>query len=113
VDALGADDGPSPRENLLIALSSCTAMTIRTFFENTKSVSGSSWQPSSLEHIAVNVKEVMGEHAHIPIEIIIRINLRGNLNSHQKNRLIRAAENCPIKKIISGGNVKLSVINDC
>ena len=99
----GADKGPSPREYLLVALGSCTAMTVRTFFENTKRASSAAWEDASLKNVSVQVEEIMNKHAHIPAEIIIRLKFEGQLNQNQINRLEKAALHCPVKKILLGG----------
>ena len=55
------DMGPSPKELSYSALGSCTVMTMRTFFENSKAIKGSSWSKSSLEYISVMLDEVKGK----------------------------------------------------
>jgi hypothetical protein len=47
----GADLGPSPKEICYSALGSCTVMTIRTFFENTKGMKG--WLIVNPDYITV------------------------------------------------------------
>ena len=100
-DERGADAGPSPKELLMSALGSCTAMTIRTFFEN--SISNSGWNEASLDRVTVLLTEEMGDHAHVPRGLRLDITLDGNLTEAQRQRLIRAASNCPVKKMMSGG----------
>ena len=99
----GIDMGPSPKEIFYSALGSCTIMTIRTFFENTKARKGSSWAESDLMNIAVMLDEVKGAHAHIPEGINIFIKFEGNLTQSQKERLVQAANNCPVKQMMSAG----------
>ena len=101
----GNDMGPSPKEIFYSALGSCTIMTIRTFFENTKARKGSSWAESDLMNIAVMLDEVKGAHAHIPEGINIFIKFEGNLSPLQKERLVQAANNCPVKQMMSAGIV--------
>lgn len=99
----GDDLGPSPKELCYSALGSCTVMTIRTFYENTKAMKGSSWASSSLVNISVLLDEIAGNHAHVPDGVDITIELDGDLTDEQKERLMRAANNCPVKKMMSGG----------
>lgn len=97
----GADSGPSPKELCYSALGSCTVMTIRTFFENTKAVS-SSWADSNLINISVTLDEVNGTHPHNPVGVNVLVKLEGNLSGIQKDTLLRAASNCPVKKMLTG-----------
>ena len=98
----GADVGPSPKEICYAALGSCTVMTLRTFFENTKAVKGSSWENCNLTRISVDMNEIMGSAAHVPEGVNMIVQLEGNLSSLHKDRLLRAADNCPVKKMMSG-----------
>jgi putative redox protein len=104
----GADIGPSPKEICYSALGSCTVMTIRTFFENTKAIKGSSWANCHLTRISVTMDEVMGSNSHVPEGVNMVVQLEGNLSLLHKERLLRAADNCPVKKMMSGG-LKISV----
>ena len=100
-EAGGCNLGLSPKELLMSALGSCTAMTIRTYYENTKVASPVGWLESSLSEIHVEVRE-FGDHPHMPSKLTINIRMEGNLSSSQKERLVRAANACPIKKMLSG-----------
>jgi putative redox protein len=99
----GGDLGPSPKELCYSALGSCTVMTIRTFYENTKATKSSSWASSNLVNISILLDEVSGTHAHVPEGVDMTIELEGDLTEVQRNRLLRAADNCPVKKMMSGG----------
>lgn len=94
---------PSPRELLLGSLGSCTAMTIRTFFENSCK-SSSAWKESSLEEICIHAEEEMGTDKHVPIAITLHIELKGRLTVAQVGSLERAASLCPVKRIMIGSN---------
>ena len=104
----GADVGPSPKEICYSALGSCTIMTLRTYFENTKAIKGSSWANCHLSRISIIMNEVMGSAAHVPEGVNMIVELEGNLSVLHKERLLRAADNCPVKKMMSGG-LKISV----
>jgi len=109
----GANAGLSPKQLCFGALGSCTIMTIRTFFENTKLVASqnSEWYSCTLNNISVDVKEVDGS-VHVPTKLKVAIRLEGQLTSSQKARLLRAAAYCPIKKMLSGSVVIDSILSD-
>ena len=102
--AHGNDLGPSPKEYLMTSLGTCTAMTIRTFFENTMTRSPSTWKGATLERIQISVEEVSSpQDEHLPLGLNVFVTLVGNLTDQQKFRLIQAANGCPVKKMLSGG----------
>lgn len=64
---------------------------------------GSSWAQSNLINISVMLDEIKGKHAHVPEGINIFVDFEGDLDESQKERLLRAANNCPVKQMMSGG----------
>ncbi len=99
----GSDAGPTPYEYLLIALASCTAMTMRSY-ANRKS-----WP---LESAAVFVRQNKShkadcencENHSVGIgRIEKRIELEGPLTDEQRARLLDIAERCPIKQTLERG----------
>jgi len=97
------------------ALGSCTAMTIRTVYENSKAlakrnqndkVSSSNglggWAGSTLDEIRVKVEE-SGNHPHVPEKLTIRVELIGKLTTEQKGSLLKASSNCPVKTMLTKG----------
>lgn len=106
----GGDFGPSPKELLYAAVGSCSIMTIRTFYENSKNIKNSSWDNTELINISIVLNEIKGNHAHLPDGLDIVISLVGCISDIQKKRLLRASENCPVKKIISGGLLMNTVL---
>jgi uncharacterized OsmC-like protein len=99
----GTDAGPTPYEYLLIAMASCTAMTLRSY-ANRKS-----WP---LESAAVFVRQ---DHSHkqdcencetqtVGIgRIERRIEMEGPLTEEQRTRLLEIADRCPIKQTLKRG----------
>jgi uncharacterized OsmC-like protein len=99
----GTDAGPTPYEYLLIALASCTAMTMRSY-ANRKS-----WP---LESAAVFVRQNNSherdcencETQAVGIgRIERRIELDGPLTEEQRKRLLEIADRCPIKQTLKRG----------
>ena len=99
----GTDAGPTPYEYLLVALATCTAMTMR-MYANRKQ-----WP---LESAAVFVRQ---GHSHekdcencetesVGIgRIERRIELEGSLTDEQRMRLLEIADRCPIKQTLMRG----------
>lgn len=56
-EAGGADSGPSPKEYAMVALATCTSMTVRMFADS------SGWP---LDRVRVSVREDCKDGAHMP-----------------------------------------------
>ena len=96
----GAGTGPSPHEYLAAALASCTSMTLKMYAER------KSWK---LENVLVTVDiERVND-----VEILIRdIQLVGELDNEQKERLLDVATKCPIHKALAGEiQIKTQLVN--
>jgi uncharacterized OsmC-like protein len=98
----GSDTGPSPYDYLLLALGSCTAMTLRLFAERRQ------WPLESAEvklrHSRVHAQdcaesETTGGHI-VRIERVIE--LGGPLSEDQRQRLLQVAEHCPVHRTLVG-----------
>ena len=99
----GTDAGPTPYEYLLIALATCTAMTMRSYADR------KSWP---LESAAVFVRHERSykrdcedcETKSVGIgRIERRIELEGVLSDEQRQRLLAIAERCPIEQSLKRG----------
>lgn len=111
-EAGGNDFGMSPKELLMASLGSCTVMTIRTVYENSKifalkqrkasNFSSGGWADSSLDGIFVKVQE-WGDHPHVPSRLSVDIDLKGKLSTEQKAALVKASEKCPVKTLLANG----------
>jgi putative redox protein len=107
----GTDTGPSPYELLLSSLGACTSMTLRSYAKQ---------KGMDLQRVTVRLK-----HSRIHAEdcsdcetkfgfldrIDREIELSGNLNEAQKQRLIEIAERCPIHRTLKSDiSIRTSVI---
>ena len=96
----GGGTGPSPSEYLGAALAACTSMTLK-MYANRKAM--------SLENAIVTVDIERAED----VEKFMRdIQLIGNLNAEEKERLLEIANKCPIHKALVGQiQIKTQLIN--
>lgn len=88
----GTDEGMTPAALLLASLGSCTAITIRMYADRKK------W---TLESITINLSIANEEEMNSDTTITRVIDLKGDLNDEQKERLLLIANKCPIHKILS------------
>lgn len=90
----GTDAGPSPKELAMLSLALCTSMTVRVFAHN----SG-----FPLDNVACSVRETVAPGQHLPEQLELTLTLTGpNLTEAQRERLLRAAARCPVKRMLSG-----------
>ena len=96
----GGGTGPSPHEYLGAALAACTSMTLKMY---------ASRKAMNLENAIVTVDIERIDD----IEKFTRdIQLIGNLNPEDKERLIEIANKCPIHKALAGQiQIKTQLIN--
>lgn len=95
----GGDAGPSPKEYVLMALGSCTAMTMRIYGQNM--IAAGKWPGRTIRRIGVECKEY-GKDKHLPSHIRVRVSLDSDLDAEQTQRLLAAAGKCPVKRILKG-----------
>ncbi len=90
MDLGGGDTGPTPDALLEAALASCTAITLR-MYANRKN-----WSLSSI-NVLVNLERKEGKTFFTRA-----IDLQGELDQTQKNRLLEIAKACPVSKTLLG-----------
>jgi putative redox protein len=96
----GGGTGPSPSEYLGAALAACTSMTLKMY---------ASRKAMSLENAIVTVDIERVEDVE---KFTCDIQLIGNLNPEDKERLFEIANKCPIHKALAGQiQIKTQLIN--
>lgn len=101
ITAGGGDTGPGPYELLLMALGSCTSMTVHLYAARKK------WP---LEQVVVSLRQ---ERTHVqdcancedPGSMVHRIEKRieliGSLDEAQRVRLLEIADHCPVHRTLT------------
>lgn len=95
VEQGGQDSAPTPDELLEAALASCTAITLRMYADR------KAWK---LDTIDVEVKLERIEQKTL---FTRNIQLKGELDDTQKERLLQIAKACPVSKTLSG-NIEIN-----
>lgn len=98
----GADQGPTPVEMLLGALSSCVAITVAMY------ASRKQWPVQEVKvsmayrRMSPEEASASGSTAAVASEITTRMDLTGDLTDDQRNRLQEIASRCPVKRSVEG-----------
>ena len=96
----GGETGPTPHEYLGAALAACTSMTLKMYAGR---------KAMNLENAIVTVDI---ERADDVEKFSRDIQLVGNLNEEEKQRLLEIADKCPIHKALAGTiQIKTRLVN--
>lgn len=90
IDLGGSDLGPNPGELLSAALASCSAITMKMY------ASRKGWK---LDEVIVDVDYERNAKENIT-QFIKKIEIKGDLDEDQKERLFEIASRCPIHRIL-------------
>jgi putative redox protein len=90
----GGDTGPSPSEQLLAAVGSCAVITLRMY------AARKNW-PLDTIRISLRMEDVKTENGTIT-RIYESLEITGELNEEQRDRLRSLIPKCPVAKAITG-----------
>lgn len=92
VEIGGKNKGMSPDELIIAALSSCTSATLKMYAQRKE------WD---LKEIRTNIQFIKADKPGLLPTIHREIELEGDLNEEQRERLFQIANKCPIHKLIT------------
>ena len=98
---LGADAGPTPYDLLLAALGSCTSMTVRMYAKRRE------WPLEqvrvTLRHSRIHAEDCADCETHVGLvdRIDLDIELIGDLDEDQRQRLLLIAGRCPVHQTLT------------
>ena len=88
----GADDGPSPYDLFLASLATCAGYYAAAFCASRK---------LSTAGMALSLEVVDDDATHLPKELTVHLTLPEGFPEQYKAAILRAVENCKVKKTIT------------
>jgi putative redox protein len=107
IDVGGDDTGPNPYELLLGALGACTAITMRMYATRKQ------WPLESIEIELTHSRDYAKDcetcaESDVKLDRITRrIELRGELDDSQRERLLEIARRCPVHRTFTEGEIEI------
>ena len=90
----GGDTAPNPMEVLLSALGACTTVTLQMYADH------KGWDLQEVKvDLVLDPEEPKAGEAR---QIVRQVQVTGNLDEAQKERLLKVAESCPVHKLLAG-----------
>ncbi|HRL02509.1 MAG TPA: OsmC family protein [Vitreoscilla sp.] len=90
----GGDTAPNPMEVVLSALGACTTVTLQMYADH------KGWDLQSVKvDLVLDPEEPKAGEAR---QIVRQVQVTGNLDEAQKERLLKVAESCPVHKLLAG-----------
>jgi putative redox protein len=89
----GGDEGPAPHELVPAALAACVVTTIRTY------ACTKGWDLGAI------AADVVYDHKSTPRRFDVAIHLPAGLSDLQRQRILRVAEACPVRRAFEAGMV--------
>src|ERR1700722_1560813 len=99
VEEGGAGSGPSPHDLYDASLGACTALTVLWYAKH-KNI--------PVEDIEVSVERDASQERNGIYRLGAVLRLSGNLSAAQRQELLRAAEKCPIHKLMTDATTEIS-----
>lgn len=100
----GTDTGPNPYEQLLGALGTCTALTLRMYANHKQMDLASVAITSNFTREVASECPECEEDDDTKLDVIrSQIVLRGTFDEAQRARLTQVASRCPVHKTLQGG----------
>jgi putative redox protein len=89
IEVGGDNSGPTPVEFVLAGLGACKTMTVKMYAER------KGW---ALTHVSTEIDYQKGEQ--LP-QILVHLELEGDLTAEQCQRLLEIADKCPVHKLLT------------
>ena len=93
-EAGGGGTAPNPMQVVLSALGACTSVTLQMYADH------KGWDLQSVKvDLVLDPEEPKVGEAR---QIVRQVQVTGNLDEAQKERLLKVAESCPVHKLLAG-----------